>query len=150
MDKSGKVTREKTVDAGWGGWDYTDVQGIMDGGAGCVSAERVAGVAVKERAEPPRWVRRLVDARGVRLPEKTLYLWGVHLSRFLKYCRDGGTAASENLSSAMGQYLEAMREGGTAKPFQVEQARQALDVFRDGVGTGVGGRTVTARVRPFG
>ena len=98
-----------------------------------MSAGRGAGVAVGGVREAPGWVKRLVAARGVRLSEKTLYWWGVHLSRFLRHCRTAGADASENLASAIGQYLEAMGEGGTAKAFQVEQARQALDVFRDGV-----------------
>jgi len=97
-----------------------------------MAAEGTAAV-VGEVREVPRWVRRLVAARGVRLADKTLYWWSVHLSRFLKYCRGAGATASENLPSAIGQYLGGMREGGTSKPFQVEQARQALEVFRDGV-----------------
>ncbi len=115
--------------------DYTDVQWIREGTGVGLEGAGERGVVRRDAGsrEVPTWVRRLVLARGVRLSEKTLYWWGVHLSRFLKHCRCAGRGASEDLATAVGQFLEAMGEGGTAKPFQVEQARQALDVFVAGV-----------------
>lgn len=53
--------------------------------------------------EAPGWVKRLVAARGVHLSEKALYGWVVHLSRFLKHCRNGGAGASGNVASAIGR-----------------------------------------------
>jgi hypothetical protein len=52
----------------------------------------------KERivAEHPKdWVVRMVEGRGIRVPEKTLYWWSVHLERFLKFCRSAGAESSE-------------------------------------------------------
>lgn len=85
-------------------------------------------------AEHPRgWVRRLVGARGVGVPEKTLYWWSVHLERFLGYCRKAGPESSEILEVAIGEFLESIRGESEREKFAGEQARVALDVFADGV-----------------
>ena len=52
----------------------------------------------KERivAEHPKaWVVRMVQGRGLKVAEKTLYWWSVHLERFLKFCRSAGAESSE-------------------------------------------------------
>ena len=52
----------------------------------------------KERivAEHPKaWVVRMVEGRGLKVAEKTLYWWSVHLERFLKFCRSAGAESIE-------------------------------------------------------
>jgi hypothetical protein len=86
----------------------------------------------KERivAEHPKaWVVRMVEGRGIRVPEKTLYWWSVHLERFLKFCRSAGAESSEIPEVAARLFLESLPVGGSAQDFAREQARMSLDVF---------------------
>jgi hypothetical protein len=86
----------------------------------------------KERivAEHPKaWVVRMVEGRGMKVAEKTLYWWSVHLERFLKFCRSAGAESSEIPEVAVRLFLESLPVGGSAQEFAREQARMALDVF---------------------
>ena len=69
----------------------------------------------KERivAEHPKaWVVRMVEVRGLRVAEKTLYWWSVHLERFLKFCRSAGAESSEIPEVAARVFLESLPVGG--------------------------------------
>jgi hypothetical protein len=86
----------------------------------------------KERivAEHPKaWVVRMVEGRGLKVAEKTLYWWSVHLERFLQFCRSAGAESSEIPEVAVRLFLESLPFGGSAQDFAREQARMALDVF---------------------
>jgi integron integrase len=86
----------------------------------------------KERivAEHPKgWVVRMVEGRGLKVAEKTLYWWSVHLERFLKFCRSAGAESSEIPEVAVRLFLESLPTGTSAHDFAREQARMALDVF---------------------
>ena len=75
------------------------------------------------------WVVRMVEGRGIRVPEKTLYWWSVHLERFLKFCRRAGAESSEVPEVAARLFLESLPVGGSAEEFAGEEARMVLDVF---------------------
>jgi integron integrase len=79
---------------------------------------------------PKAWVVRMVAGRGIRVPEKTLYWWSVHLEQFLKFCRSAGAESSEIPEVAARLFLESLPVGGSAQDFAREQARMSLDVFR--------------------
>ena len=86
----------------------------------------------KERivAEHPKaWVVRMVEGRGLKVAEKTLYWWSVHLERFLKFCRSAGAESSEIPEVAARLFLESLPVGGSAQDSACEQVRMALDVF---------------------
>jgi integron integrase len=93
--------------------------GIMSEGKEIIVAEH-----------PKAWVVRMVEGRGIRVPEKTLYWWSVHLERFLKFCRSAGAESSEIPEVAARLFLESLPVGGSAQDFAREQARMALDVLR--------------------
>jgi hypothetical protein len=78
---------------------------------------------------PKAWVVRMVEGRGLKVAEKTLYWWSVHLERFLKFCRSAGAESSEIPEVAARLFLESLPVGGSAHDFAREQARMALDVF---------------------
>jgi hypothetical protein len=78
---------------------------------------------------PKAWVVRMVEGRGLKVAEKTLYWWSVHLERFLKFCRSAGAESSEIPEVAARLFLESLPVGGSAQDFAREQARMALDVF---------------------
>jgi len=78
---------------------------------------------------PRAWVVRMVEGRGMRVPDKTLYWWSVHLERFLKFCRSVGPEVSEIPAAAARLFLESLPSGGQAQEFAREQARMAMDVF---------------------
>lgn len=42
------------------------------------------------------WVRRLFEGRGLALPDRKLHWLGVHLDRFLRWCRQQGPPAELN------------------------------------------------------
>ena len=68
----------------------------------------------KERivAEHPKaWVVQMVGGRGLKVAEKTLYWWSVHLERFLKFCRSAGAGSSEIPEVAARLFLESLLEG---------------------------------------
>lgn len=75
------------------------------------------------------WVVRMVEGRGIRVPEKTLYWWSVHFERFLKFCRRAGAESSEVPEVAARLFLESLPVGGSAEGFAGEEARMVLDVF---------------------
>jgi len=71
----------------------------------------------KERitAEHPKaWVVRMVDGRGIRVPEKTLYWWSVYLERLLRFCRSAGVESSEVPEVAARLFVESLPVGGCA------------------------------------
>jgi len=78
---------------------------------------------------PKAWVVRMVEGRGLKVEEKTLYWWSVHLERFLKFCRSAGAESNEIPEVAARLFLESLPGGGRAQEFAREQARMALDVF---------------------
>jgi integron integrase len=78
---------------------------------------------------PKPWVVRMVEGRGMRVADKTLYWWSVHLERFLKFCRSAGAESSEIPEVAARLFLESLPVGGSAQDYVREQARMALDVF---------------------
>jgi hypothetical protein len=45
---------------------------------------------------PKVWVVRMVEGRGLKVADKTLYWWSVHLKRLLKFCRSGGGGVKRN------------------------------------------------------
>jgi hypothetical protein len=72
----------------------------------------------KERivAEHPKgWVVRMVEGRGLKVAERTLYWWSVHLERFLKFCRSAGAESSEILLVA-----GPRRKVGGVRVFSIE------------------------------
>jgi len=69
-------------------------------------------------------------APGLKVAEKTLYWWSVHLEQFLKFCRSAGAESSEIPEVAARLFLESLPVGGSAQDFACEQARMALDVLR--------------------
>jgi len=75
------------------------------------------------------WVVRMVEGRGIGVPEKTLYWWSVHLERFLKFCRRAGAESIEVPEVATRWFLESLPVGGSAEEFAREEARMGLDVF---------------------
>jgi len=78
---------------------------------------------------PKAWVVRMVEGRGLKVAEKTLYWWSVHLERFLKFCRSAGAESSEIPEVAARLFLASLPVGDSAQDFAREQARMALDVF---------------------
>jgi integron integrase len=88
------------------------------------------GVLENAGGHPKGWVVRMVEGRGLKVAEKTLYWWSVHLERFLKFCRSAGAESSEIPEVAARLFLESLPVGGSAQDFAREQARMALDVFR--------------------
>lgn len=84
------------------------------------------------KLEVTPWVRRLLDAQGISISEKEAFWWGVHLARFLTYCRRRGE--SNDLVASCRAFLEEMRQQvPPPSDFQITQTRQALQVFVRGV-----------------
>ena len=65
----------------------------------------------------------------MRVADKTLYWWSVHLERFLNFCRSAGAESTEIPEAAVRLFLESLPRGGRTQEFAREQARMALDVF---------------------
>ena len=64
-------------------------------------------------AEHPKlWVIRMVEGWGMRVADKTLYWWSVHLERFLNFCRSAGAESSEIPEAAVRLFLESLPGGG--------------------------------------
>jgi len=78
---------------------------------------------------PKSWVVRMVEGRGMRVADKSLYWWSVHLERFLNFCRSAGAASTEIPEAAVRLFLESLPREGRTQEFAREQARMALDVF---------------------
>jgi len=78
------------------------------------------------------WVRRLVQAQGVRVPEATLGWWSWYLQEFIRYAdRKGERVEVKFLAQEFVRSLEAERP--PVKAFRVDQTRQALTVFLRGI-----------------
>lgn len=83
-----------------------------------------------ETTEHPKdWIRRMVEARGLHPPEKTLYWWSVHIERFISYCQKVGPEGSEIPAVSAEQFLAGISQGGESGKFAAEQVRLALDLF---------------------
>jgi integron integrase len=81
-------------------------------------------------AEP--WVRRLIERQELRLPEATLGWWSWHLEEFLRYALRKGEAVE--LAPLAREFVESLEKAQPpAKPFRVDQVKQALTVFIRGV-----------------
>jgi integron integrase len=92
------------------------------------NSERSAG-GTKVVAE---WVRRLVEAQEVPVREASLGWWSWHLQEFLRYAeRKGERIEAAPLADEFIQSLELASP--PAKPFRVDQTRQALTVFLRGI-----------------
>jgi hypothetical protein len=103
----------------------------VDNSSGCCSIGSMSEGKERIVAEHPKaWVVRMMEGRGLKVAEKTLYWWSVHLERFLKFCRSAGAESSEIPEVAARLFLESLPVGGSAQDFAREQARMALDVFR--------------------
>jgi hypothetical protein len=76
---------------------------------------------------PKAWVVRMVEGRGLKVAEKTLYWWRVHLERFLKFCRCAGAESSE-ISVVVERGRVGKWEGLEFSPFW----RVAFEVGVDG------------------
>ena len=78
------------------------------------------------------WVRRLVEAQNVPVPEDTLAWWSWHLQEFLRYAGQKGEQVEAGpLAAEFMQSLELATP--PAKPFRLTQTRQALTVFLRGI-----------------
>lgn len=77
---------------------------------------------------PKAWVSRLVSGRSLKVPERSLAWWSVHLERFLGFCRKLGKESSADPGVAAKVFLESLSgESGPRAQFAREQARQALE-----------------------
>src|SRR5438874_7464379 len=88
--------------------------------AGNAAAEGGAWTG-KKTPHPKAWVRRMVAARGLEVPEKTLYWWSIHLERFLVFCRKLGREASGNADAAAEIFLESIRGTTARQAFAADQ-----------------------------
>jgi len=78
------------------------------------------------------WVRRLFERRGLRPEERRLFWYGHHLERFLRWCRKRGGPVE--LADLRAGYLRELASTEPPVPaWQMDQIRQALDVFAQGV-----------------
>lgn len=95
-----------------------------------------ASVESKKSPVVKPWVRRVVEAAGVSLPdnadgERRLGWWGVEMARFLKFSK--GLPQGTVLRSAMegyGRYLKGFVP--PLEDWQLHQAREALRCFQKG------------------
>jgi len=102
----------------------------VDNSGGCCRIGDMSEGKERIVAEHPKvWAVRIVEGRGLKVAEKTLYWWSVHLEQFLKFCRSAGAESSEIPEVAARLFLESLIVGGSARDFTREQARMALDVF---------------------
>jgi hypothetical protein len=61
---------------------------------------------------PKAWVVLMVEGRGLKVAEKTLYWWSVHLKRFLEFFRSAGAESSGIPEVAARLFLESLPRGG--------------------------------------
>lgn len=95
-----------------------------------------APIEAKKSPEVKPWVRRVVEAAGVFMPdnadgERRLGWWGVEMARFLKFCKN--LPPKTALRSAMegyGRYLKSSVP--PLQDWQFDQAREALRCFQKG------------------
>ncbi len=71
----------------------------------------------------------MVEGRGVRPPEKTLYWWSVHPERFPAFCRKAGPGSSQIPEIAARLFWESFRGDSDREKFASKQVRLALDVI---------------------
>jgi len=90
------------------------------------------GEGREERAEVTGWVRRLFEGRGLALQDRKLHWLGVHLERFLRWCRQQGPPAELNALADGYLRWQAQLHPPPAE-WQQAQIRQALEAFRQGV-----------------
>lgn len=98
------------------------------------------------RADPP-WLRRLWANQRIRLSEEKLHWWSVHVQRFLGFIRQ---EQLEGPVSVLAQrFLEnlAVRQPPPSE-WQLDQVRQALDVFGRGIQHWHFERQEDGRLRP--
>lgn len=93
-------------------------------------------IEAKKSPEVKPWVRRVVEAAGVFMPdnadgERRLGWWGVEMARFLKFCK---TLPPETaLRSAMEGYGRFLKSSvPPLQDWQLEQVREALRCFQKG------------------
>jgi hypothetical protein len=110
-------------------FNYQGKKKVDNSGGCCRIGTMSEGKEIVVAEHPKAWVVRMVAGRGIRVPEKTLYWWSVHLERFLKFCRSAGAESSEIPEVAARLFLESLPVGGSAQDFAREQARMSLDVF---------------------
>lgn len=97
------------------------VGGLDRGGSG--GEERVSGQSV------PGWAARLFERHARGLPEKRWPWFHRDIRRFLDYAGLHGEG-KRNLALLAGEYLEVTRRGEPPPAdWQIEQARQALDIY---------------------
>lgn len=84
------------------------------------------------RKSAPAWADRLFDAQAIHLPQSARGWWAWHLSEFLRYGeRKGEKVDPKHLANEFLQTLE--RDEPPAKPFRIDQTKQALTVFLRGI-----------------
>ena len=83
------------------------------------------------------WIRRVVEASGVLVPQSTwgevmLGWWGLEMARFLGFCRR--LPAGTDLAAALEGYGRFLKSTDPAPAdWQLDQAREALRCFRKGI-----------------
>jgi hypothetical protein len=78
------------------------------------------------------WVRRLFEGRALALPDRKLHWLGVHLDRFLRWCRQQGPPAELNALSEGSLRWQAQLHP-VPPEWQLAQSRRAVEAFRQGV-----------------
>lgn len=92
------------------------------------------------------WVRRLFEGRGLAVPDRKLHWLGVHLDRFLGWCRKQGPPA--DLNALAGSYLRWQAQLHPPPPeWQLAQIRQGVartrGNSRGALATSAGGSAVS-------
>ena len=70
----------------------------------------------------------------MRVADKTLYWWSVHLERFLKFCRSSGPESSEIPEVAVRLFLESLPVGGSGQDFARRAGEDGVGCFKRGDG----------------
>jgi hypothetical protein len=82
--------------------------------------------------EDPAWLQRLWALQRVPLPPERLHWWSVHVQRFLSFVRAQGLEGP--VSVLAGDFLADLRlKEPTPSDWQLDQVRQALEVFGRGI-----------------
>jgi len=93
-------------------------------------------IGAKKPPEVKSWVRRVVEAAGVFMPEnadgeRRLGWWGIEMARFLKFCKTlPPETAMRSALEGYGRYLKSSVP--PPQDWQMEQAREALRCFQKG------------------
>jgi len=96
-------------------------------------AESPGRIEGRKKGHPSKWVVRLVEGRGLHVPDKVLFWWSVHLDRFLSYCRSAGAVGSREFDVAAKNFLESIDGDTKRQQFARDQARQALEALRGSI-----------------